>query len=166
MWDWRELVAAYLLARAVQDAPLPVPPQERARFSRYVGDVLANPAARSVIVAYTGHNWELFGMWGWMGPFMIASLTARGSSLHAAWVLGGMLAAAVIGVGGTIGAVAGGRLSDRLGRPRAAALMLGASLPCSLAFGWLFNAPLAIVVAVGLVYGTASSPTRRRMRQA
>src|SRR6516164_9122486 len=81
LWDWRELVAAYLLARAVQDAPLPVPPQERARFSRYVGDVLANPAARSVIVAYTGHNWELFGMWGWMGPFMVASLTSRGSSL-------------------------------------------------------------------------------------
>jgi len=39
--------------------------------------------------------------------------------------------------------------------------MLGASLLCSLAFGWLFNAPLAFVMAVGLVYGTvvlADSP--------
>ena len=156
-----ELLGAYVLARAVQDAPLPAPAQERARFSRYVGDVLANPAARSVIAAYTGHNWELFGMWGWMGPFMVASLTSRGSSLHAALVLGGALAAAVIGIGGTIGAVAGGRLADRLGRPRTARLMMGASLLCSLAFGWLFNAPLAFVMAVGLVYGTvvlADSP--------
>lgn len=156
-----ELLGAYVLARNVQDAPLPAPAQERARFSRYVGDVLANPAARSVIVAYTGHNWELFGMWGWMGPFMVASLTSRGNSPHAALVMGGMLAAAVIGLGGIVGAVAGGRLSDRLGRPRAAVLMLGASLPCSLAFGWLFHAPLALVMAVGLVYGTvvlADSP--------
>ncbi len=76
-------------------------------------------------------------------------------------MLGGTLAAAVIGVGGTFGAVAGGRLSDRLGRPRAATLMLGASLPCSLAFGWLFNAPLSFVMAIGLLYGTvvlADSP--------
>jgi MFS family permease len=156
-----ELLGAYVLARAVQDAPLPAPAQERARFSRYVGDVLANPAARSVIVAYTGHNWELFGMWGWMGPFMVASLTSRGSAPHTALVMGGTLAAAIIGLGGIIGAVAGGRLSDRLGRPRAAMLMLGASLPCSLAFGWLFHAPLAVVMAIGLVYGTvvlADSP--------
>ena len=156
-----ELLGAYVLARDVQDAPQPARPQERARFSRYVGDVLANPAARSVILAYTGHNWELFGMWGWMGPFMVASLIARGSSARTALVTGGVLAAAVIGLGGIIGAVAGGHLSDRLGRPRAAMLMLAASLPCSLAFGWLFHAPLAFVITIGLVYGTvvlADSP--------
>ncbi len=101
-------------------------------------------------------------MWGWMGPFMVASLTARGSPPHSALVWGGALAAAVIGLGGIIGVVAGGRLSDRLGRTRAAMLMLGASLPCSLAFGWLFRAPLIFVTVVGLLYGIvvlADSPS-------
>jgi MFS family permease len=68
----------------------------------------------------------------------------------------------MIGAGGTIGAVGGGRLADRLGRTRAARLMLGASLPCSLVFGWLFSAPLALVAMVGLVYGIvvlADSPS-------
>jgi MFS family permease len=157
-----ELLGALVIARNVQDVPLAAPAEERARVSRYIGDVLANPAARNVIIAYTGHNWELFGMWGWMGPFMVASLTARGSPPHAALVWGGTLAATVIGLGGIIGAVAGGRLSDRLGRMRAAMLMLGASLPCSLAFGWLFRAPLALVTGVGLLYGIvvlADSPS-------
>ncbi len=148
-----ELLGALVIARRVPDVPLPARPEERAGFSRYVGDVLANRPARRVILAYTGHNWELFGMWGWLGPFMVASLTVRGSSPHAALVWGGALAAVVIGLGGVVGAVAGGRLSDRLGRPRAARLMLGASLPCSLVFGWLFHAPLALVMAVGVLYG-------------
>jgi len=157
-----ELLGALVIARNVQDVPLAAPAEERAGFSRYVGDMLENPAVRSVIIAYTGHNWELFGMWGWMGPFMVASLTARGSPPHSALVWGGALAAAIIGLGGIIGAVAGGRLSDRLGRTRAAMLMLGASLPCSLAFGWLFRAPLTFVTVVGLLYGIvvlADSPS-------
>jgi len=148
-----ELLGAVVIARNVPDVPLTAPAEERAGFSRYVGDVLGNPQARRVILAYTGHNWELFGMWGWMGPFMVASLTARGIPPQAALLQGGTLAAAVIGLGGIIGAVAGGRLSDRLGRTRAAMLMLGASLPCSLAFGWLFRAPLVLVTVVGLLYG-------------
>lgn len=148
-----ELVGALVIARNVPDVPLPARPEERAGLSRYVGDVLANRPARRVILAYTGHNWELFGMWGWLGPFMVASLTVRGSSPHAALAWGGTLAAVVIGLGGIVGAVAGGRLSDRLGRARAAMLMLGVSLPCSLAFGWLFSAPLALVMAVGVLYG-------------
>lgn len=158
-----ELLGALVLAGRVPDVPLPAPaPAERAGASRYVGDVLQNRSARRVILAYTAHNWELFGMWGWMGPFMVASLTARGSAPRDALLWGGMLAAIIVGVGGTIGGVAGGRLSDRLGRSRAATLMLGASLPCSLLFGWLFHAPLALVAAVGLVYGIvvlADSPS-------
>jgi MFS family permease len=101
-------------------------------------------------------------MWGWIGPFMVASLTARGSAPADALLWGGTLAAVIIGVGGTIGAVAGGRLSDRLGRTGAARLMLGMSLPCSLIFGWLFHAPLILTVAIGVLYGIvvlADSPS-------
>jgi MFS family permease len=157
-----ELLGALVIWGRVQDVPLPAPKAERAGVSRYVGDVLANRRARRIIVAYTAHNWELFGMWGWIGPFMVASLTARGHTQADALLWGGALAAVMIGAGGTIGAVAGGRLADRLGRAGTARLMLGASLPCSLVFGWLFSAPLALVATVGLVYGIvvlADSPS-------
>ncbi len=151
-----ELLGALVMAGRVPDVPLPARSHERAGFARYLGDVLANRPARRVILAYTAHNWELFGMWGWMGPFMVASLTARGSARADALLWGGTLAALVVGVGGTIGGVAGGQLSDRLGRARAARLMLGVSLPCSLVFGWLFDAPLALIMVVGVVYGIAT----------
>jgi MFS family permease len=87
---------------------------------------------------------------------MVASLAARGSAQTDALLWGGTLAAIIVGVGGSIGAVIGGRLSDRLGRARAAAVMLGASLPCSLIFGWLFHSPLVLVTAIGVFYGIAA----------
>jgi MFS family permease len=108
-----------------------------------------------VILAYAAHNWELFGMWGWMTPFMVAALATQGRSPAQALAWGGALAAAVIGIGG-MGAILGGRLSDHVGRARAASLMLGVSLLCSLAFGWLLHAPTLLLVAVGLLYGTAA----------
>jgi MFS family permease len=149
-----ELLGAVVMAR-VPDAPRPAAP-ERAGFARYLRDVLGNRPAFRVILAYTAHNWELFGMWSWVGPFMVTVLSARGSSRPEALAWGGALAAVIIGVGGGIGAVAGGRLSDRLGRARAASLMLKVSLLCSLTFGWTLHAPLAVSVAVGMLYGTAA----------
>jgi MFS family permease len=81
---------------------------------------------------------------------------ARGSAQSEALAWGGLLAAAAVGLGGSIGAIAGGRLSDRRGRARAATLILGMSLACSLAFGWLFSAPMALMIVVGTLYGIVS----------
>jgi MFS family permease len=54
---------------------------------------------------------------------------------------------------GLIASSSMGRLSDRLGR-RAVLLGLAASSAvCSLVFGWLVGAPIALIFAVGAVYG-------------
>ncbi len=74
-----ELLGALVIAWKVPSLALP-PMVGPANLSRYLGDVLRNASARRVIAAYTGHNWELFGMWGWLAPFMVASLSARGRS--------------------------------------------------------------------------------------
>lgn len=150
-----ELLGALVIAWKVPSLALP-PMVGPANLSRYLRDVLRNASARRVIVAYTGHNWELFGMWGWLAPFMVASLTARGSARSDALAWGGLLAAAAVGLGGSIGAVAGGRFSDRLGRARAATVILSVSLLCSAVFGWLFTAPLVLMVGVSLLYGIVS----------
>ncbi len=144
-----ELVGAMVFARGVPALPLS---SDGRGSTRYLTDVLTNRPALRVIGAYTAHNWELFGMWGWTAPFMVALLQARGVSPAAALTWGGMLAAGAVGVGG-LGAVLGGRLSDRLGRARTARILLGMSFLCSATFGWLFHAPLALVLAVGLIYG-------------
>jgi MFS family permease len=150
-----ELLGALVMAWKVPSVSLPAMLKSLGP-SRYIGDVLGNRPARRVILAYTGHNWELFGMWGWLTPFMVAMLLARGSVRGDALALGGMLAASAIGLGGAVGAVAGGRLSDRFGRAETATLMLGVSLLCSLVFGWLFGGPLALLIGIALLYGIAS----------
>jgi len=63
---------------------------------------------------------------------------------------------------GGLGAALGGRFSDRIGRARSARALLGMSFLCSATFGWLFHAPLAVILAVSLVYGlvvVADSPS-------
>ncbi len=150
-----ELLGVLVMAWKVPSVPLPGMLQ-RLGPSRYIGDVMGNRPARRVILAYTGHNWELFGMWGWMTPFMVQMLLARGSARPEALAWGGLLAAGAIGLGGGVGAVLGGRLSDRLGRAETAMLMLSVSLVCSIVFGWLFAAPLVLLIGVALLYGLAS----------
>jgi len=156
-----EWAGALIFASRLPDIPLSRVPGGEG-VSRYVADVLENRRARRLILAYTAHNWELFGMWGWMTPFMTAALATQGTGPARTLAWGGALATIVIGGGGGLGAVMGGRLSDPLGRARAASLMLGVSLLCSLGFGWLLHAPLPLLVAVGMIYGItalADSPS-------
>jgi MFS family permease len=150
-----ELLGAALLAWGVPTIPLPAPPGPLV-LSRYVRDVLGNVAARRVVLAYTGHNWELFGLWTWLSPFLVAALGARGHASPTALAWGGLVAAMAVGAGGALGAVVGGRLSDRWGRTRAATMILGASAACSLAFGWLAGAPPGVVAVAAVIYGTVS----------
>jgi MFS family permease len=150
-----ELAASAVLATFLPDVPLRAA-RAGTGVAQYLRDVLRNRPARRVILAYTAHNWELFGMWGWLTPFMVAALAAHGRPPVSALAGGGALAAAVIGVGGSLGAIAGGRLSDHIGRARAASLMLAVSLLCSLGYGWLLKAPITLLAAVGLLYGTTS----------
>lgn len=150
-----EVLGALVMLLAVPSIPRPAALKTLGP-SRYVADVVGNLRARRVIVAYTGHNWELFGLWGWLTPFMVAMLVPRGVPQRDALAWGGMLAAGAIGLGGAVGAVAGGRLSDRLGRTQTAMLMLAVSMFCSLVFGWLFGGPLVLLIVVALVYGVVS----------
>lgn len=132
---------------SAHDAPPPL---------RGMGELVRNRPAMACIGAYTAHCWELLGMWTWLPAFVaaIAVSQAGGSS--------GLAAGAGIAIAGlshlvsAAGSIAGGGLSDRHGR---AAVMMGAtlaSLACSLAFGWLYAAPLWVVALLALVYNLAA----------
>lgn len=112
----------------------------------------ANRPAVLVNTSYVGHNWELYGMWGWIGPFMVSVFLAGGYDFEAAVTRGNLYAGLMIAIG-ALASFSGGRLSDRWGRIPVARGMLFSSLFFSLTFGWLIGQPVWLVVFLGLIYG-------------
>ena len=105
-----------------------------------------------VIGAYALHTAELYLARLWLPLLLGASLVRSGYDAVEAVSLAAALAGFMF-MTGTGSVLAGGWLSDRLGRPTAAALIFSASGACSFAAGWLVGLPPAYLVALGFVYG-------------
>lgn len=114
--------------------------------------VLRNRPALWMIAGYCAHNWELFGMRAWLPPFLAAALVGRGESVVQASSLAATLTSGILLLGAASNIV-GGWISDRWGRLRVILTSQAVSAACSLAIGWLFAAPLWMVLAVAAVYG-------------
>jgi len=144
------VAAALLVGWGYRDGPYPF---ARRPFSwRLVGAVARDRSTRLAIGGYLGHMWELYAMWTYVAVFFLDVLTLRGSSPGAASRGSGLVGFAVIGVGAA-GCVLAGRWADRLGRARVTIWAMAVSGGCALLIGWLEAAPLAVVVAVALVWG-------------
>jgi MFS family permease len=90
------------------------------------------------------YMWELYAMWAFVAVFFSDYFLARG----AAGARAGMLS-------GAVAFVVAGAWADRLGRERVTIWAMAASGACALLMGWLLHAPLALVLAVALVWGFA-----------
>jgi len=137
----------------VRDTPNVVTP--RAGGERFGGAVLRNRPAMLVIAGYTFHSWELLGMWAWTPAFLAACFVATGSTLDRGAGLGAYMTS-LFHVTGMLASMLAGILADRLGRVPVMLMMASLSAGCSLVFGWLLGTPVAVVVALGLVYGFAA----------
>ena len=147
------LILGAMLMRHVHDEPHLAHPVQPAR--RRMREVLANRPAMKVIWAYTFHSWEVLGLWAWM-PAFLAVAAARGTALDVGAVGLGALLAGLTHLTSVAGSLAGGAWSDARGRT---AVMLGmgiASIACGLAIGWLVAAPLALLVAVAMLFNLAA----------
>lgn len=130
----------------VKDGPFPFP---RATFDpRQAGRVFANRGVRLACLGYFGHMWELYAMWAWFAVFFSEALASGGEFATAA----AYATFAVIGAGG-LGCLAAGALGDRWGRTKTTSLMMAVSGTCALFIGFLFAAPVWVVLLVGLVWG-------------
>ena len=128
---------------------------ERRAFSwSLVGTVVRHRETRLAIGGYLGHMWELYAMWSLVAVFFFDYYVARGSSTASSIASSGVVAFLVIAAGG-LGCVVAGRWADRFGRARITIWSMLISGSCSLTIGWLMNAPLALVVALALVWGFA-----------
>jgi MFS family permease len=142
-------VAGGLVAEFVgRDGPFPFP---HATFDpSQARRAFADRGVRLATVGYFGHMWELYAMWAWFAVFFADRLALYGSDdvrQGAAFA-----AAAAIGVGG-LGCWVGGVLGDRWGRSRTTALAMAISGTSAVLIGVFRDAPVPVVLAIGLVWG-------------
>ncbi len=151
------LVGSLLSVVVLADLP-PITVSAPAR--RLTAEVFRNRPALLMVTAYAGHMWEQYGMRGWMPAFLAANFLARGADLGQATGLAATLTALIVAAGGVATGLAG-TASDRFGRTATISTIMVGSSCCSLAFGWLFGAPIGLIVAVALTYSflvVAESP--------
>ena len=110
-----------------------------------------NRPARHLLAGYTGHSWELLGMWSWIPAFLAANAVLASGAAGAGGEKGIMLAGG-LHVAGAFAASSMGRLSDHWGRPRVLFLLGVLGTAMSFAIGWLVAWPVAVVGLLGLVY--------------
>lgn len=106
--------------------------------------VLANRDFRLASAGYFGHMWELYAMWAWVAAFYMDVFESdRVASLSAFAVIGA----------GSLGSMYAGTMSDKYSRNEAAALAMRWSASVAVVAGFLIDAPLVIIVGIGLVWG-------------
>ena len=103
-----------------------------------------------VIIAYSAHMWEMYGLRSWMAPYVNSVLVAKGQSGATAASRAALLTSASVFLGAAATGAAGW-VSDRCGRTATASVIMIASAAATLAFGWLAAAPAGALLGVGLL---------------
>lgn len=132
-------------------APLPNRIHPRPRTVGLADEMLRNRRARLLIAGYTGHAWELLGMWAWIPAFLAAGfglqgLAAAGATTSSAYV------SCALHLFGAAAAFSMGRLSDRVGRRPVLVAIAAAGAAGSFVIGWLVHAPSIVLVPLALAY--------------
>jgi MFS family permease len=148
------LVGSILLWITLASTPASISPRrEEQKFSV---EVLRNKPAILLIMAYVGHNWELWGMWYWTPAFLTACLAVSGSETLRVAAGAGANIVMLFHFMGFLASFSMGSLSDRLGRAFMILLLGSISMVCSFTMGWLIGFPLVLVIVIGMIYGFSS----------
>ncbi|MFC3448914.1 MFS transporter [Amycolatopsis speibonae] len=112
---------------------------------RYLLTMARDRRQRLIAFGYFGHMWELYAFWTWIPAYAAAASKTSPGTVS-------LLAFTVIGVGGAIGCLLGGALSDRFGRIDVALVALAVSGACCLVSVSVFGAhPVVLGTLLGVV---------------
>lgn len=144
-------IAAFLILLLYHDGPHAF---TRRPFSwLLVREVVSRREWRLSTGGYLGHMWELYAFWTWIGAFVAASETARGSVAAATTArLVGLVAYGAIGIG-ALGCVWGGWIADRIGHARLITIALALSGGCALLAAPAFGHSLLLVTILAWSWG-------------
>ena len=153
-------IAAFLVYRYVEDAPEEIKAENSISKQKVeVKQKDIKPAPEGgykgpalITFSYIGHMWELYGFWGWVGPFMVSVAVAAGYEYVHASVLGGQLASLIILVGAPSVWLMG-YISDKIGRTKTILICSIASLSAQFIFGFMHGKSLIITVVLGIWIG-------------
>ncbi len=106
---------------------------------------------RLATFGYLGHMWELYALWSWVSAFFVAARGVHRPGMTET----GTVTFFAIGVAGLLGAIAAGRLADRLGRTATTSGAMLISAACCLASPLAFGAALPVLVIVLLIWGAS-----------
>lgn len=112
--------------------------------------VFRNRTAMSYILAYCGHNWELFAFRSWAVAFLVFALAQQpgaGSGIDATVI------AAIVTLIGVPSSILGNELAVRFGRRRMIVATMIVSVLLSLIIGAAAGVSYGLVVGLCLLYG-------------
>ena len=141
------LIAAVLFAFVLRDGPH--------QFSKtkadvnQLGRIIRDRPVMLANIGYFGHMWELYAMWAWFLTFSrMAFIELNIDNPSAA----SFFTFAAIGIG-ALGCIVGGIMGDRWGRTATTSLMMCISGTCALLAGFVYDGPLWMLIALGLIWG-------------
>jgi MFS family permease len=142
-------VGAALLVAALR--PFANRVHARPAEARLADEMLSNRESRLLVAGYTGHSWEVVGMWAWIPAFLAAAFALKGAETTGATTAGAYLSG-VLHLFGATAALTMGRLSDRTGRRPVLVALAAAGAAVSFGIGWLIHAPSIVLIPLALAY--------------
>ncbi|KAA9021107.1 MFS transporter [Niallia endozanthoxylica] len=143
------LISAFIVTFFLEDAPVNL---NRLPFSfKQIKKVVENKPVMLANYGYFGHMWELYAMWTWLPAFLTASFSTYSPEIpHWFTALSAFLS---IGMAGGIGCVAGGLISDRIGRANLTILSMFISGICSIVIGFTFGQSIWLTLIISMIWG-------------